>query len=110
MRINSLLVFLLAIAVGSNAFACPSPATGRSAAVVSSTEAILAAKAAWRSVHEKANWHAIYSSESIARGEPYSAVLSYGAWHVASSVSSLATGSTPKAVVCQTDGSVSVSD
>jgi len=108
MRINSSLIFLFFIVLGANAFACPVPASDGTGAVVSSDEAVSAAKAAWRSVHDKANWHAVYSPESIARGEPYSAVLNGGSGQVASSVSNLAQGSTPKAVVCRADGSVSV--
>lgn len=75
--------------------------------VSSAEQAIVAAKAAWKSVYEKAQWHQAFAPASVAASEPYSAVLTSGVWFV--SGKSVVGKATPVAHVCEVDGSVSVS-
>jgi hypothetical protein len=87
------------------AVVCPS--THSVTAVTSAEQAIVAAKAAWKSVHDKAHWHQVFAPPSVAASEPYSAVLTGGVWFVAGKAG-LGKAS-PIAHVCESDGSVSVS-
>jgi hypothetical protein len=70
-------------------------------------QAVLAAKSAWEGVHEEVPWHAIFSKESVARAEPYSAVLESGKWHV---IGTLREGASdmPEALINQHDGAADV--
>jgi hypothetical protein len=70
-------------------------------------EAISAAKSAWHSVHDKASWHAIFSDESVAGSEPYSAVLESGKWRVTGTLRD-GVADMPEALINQQDGSAHV--
>jgi hypothetical protein len=70
-------------------------------------EAIAAAKSAWHSVHGNASWHALFSDESVARSEPYSAALEAGKWRVTGTLKYGATDM-PEALINQQDGSAFV--
>ena len=104
MRAASLAVGLVAVHV--SAVACQAPMPGQSVAVATPAAAILAAKAAWRSIYEKAPWHSAFSPESIALGEPYAATLEHGVWHIIGTLPRGAIGGTLMAAVCQVDGTV----
>jgi hypothetical protein len=104
MRAVALVVCLLGLHVSAEA--CTAPAAGRSLAIATPAAAIVAAKAAWKSIYDKAPWHSVFSPESIAQGEPYVATLKDGAWHVFGTLPRGTIGGTPEATVCQGDGSV----
>src|SRR5450432_2059349 len=103
-RAASLAVGLFGLHV--SAVACHTPVRGQSVAVATPAAAILAAKAAWRSIYTKAPRHSAFSPESIAHGEPYVATLENGVWHIIGTLPAGAVGGTAMAVVCQVDGAV----
>jgi hypothetical protein len=60
-------------------FACSS--ASNDTPVTSADVAILSARHAWQSVYEKSR-SPVYSKESAAKFEPYTATLENGVWHV----------------------------
>jgi hypothetical protein len=101
------LLALLSSSASAEAPAVACPSSRSIAAVTSAEQAIVAAKAAWKSVYDKANWHQVFAPSSVAASEPYSAVLTSGVWFVTGRAG-LGKAS-PIAHVCESDGSVSVS-
>ena len=104
-RVKSFLLAL--VAVIPVVFAC-SPASNSAPAVTTPEQAITSARQAWKSIHEKASWHAVYSEESTSRFEPYAAVLEDGIWVVRGTIAPGYRGETVESTVRQSDGSVSV--
>jgi hypothetical protein len=76
--------------------------------VKTAEEAVARAKTAWASVGEKASWHAVYSKESTAKFEPYTATLENGVWVVRGTVPSGYQGEMLETRVRQSDGEASV--
>jgi hypothetical protein len=103
-KLRSLLsVMLLAVPF---VFGCSE--TSGSSAVHTATEAISRAKLAWRQTYEKAPWHEVYSPDSTARFEPYSATLVNDVWIVKRTIPAGYTGEVIESTVRQSDGSVSL--
>jgi hypothetical protein len=88
-------------------FACSS-ASNNPAPVASADAAILSARQAWQSIAEKKGSSSVYSKESAAKFEPYTATLKDGVWHVRGTVPPGYRGETLDTTVRQSDGSVSV--
>jgi hypothetical protein len=105
----SLLITVLAAALG-NAVAAntvmPCGPMDRETSVHNATEAITAAKRAWAAVYSKAGWHSNFGQATVARFEPYSAVLRDGIWFVSGVVKDGKRG--PVAYICASDGAASV--
>ena len=74
------LLVLLSSSVSAEEPAVACPSSRSATAVTSAEQAIVAAKAAWKSVYDKANWHQVFAPSSVAASEPYSAVLRDSIW------------------------------
>ena len=106
-RITGVLLIFCVISVAAAAEETLICRAGSKAAAISSADtAIAAAKKAWSAVYEKAGWHKVFSPESVAAAEPYSALLKNGIWIVSGKHKPGATS--PTAQVCASDGSTSV--
>jgi hypothetical protein len=87
-------------------FACSSTSGANS--VTTAEEAVSKAKLAWKQIYEKANWHKVYSPESTAKFEPYTATLVNDVWIVKGTIPAGYDGEVIETAVRQNDGSVSV--
>jgi hypothetical protein len=105
-RLFPALVFLC-LASAAGAGPCPTATAGKPLAISTEASAIAAAKAAWRSIHEKTWYDAHFAPSSIARFEPYRAILQGGEWHVISASADYSKDDAPEALVCEVDGAVS---
>jgi hypothetical protein len=101
------LLALLSSSASAEAPAVVCPSSHSATAVTSAELAIVAAKAAWKSVYDKSRWHQVFAPASVAASEPYSAVLTGGVWFVTGKAG--VGKASPIAHVCESDGSVSVS-
>ena len=104
-----LLIAVLFVSLASPAGAvarCNPPSSGGRVAVSTPEAAVAAAKDAWDSIAAKATWHDTYKRENRARFEPYRATLTNGVWHVVGRIPADFHGRSPKALVCESDGSV----
>ena len=81
---------------------CPTPVSG-SVKVPTAEEAIAKARDAWGSIYDKTG-HAIYSEESTAQFEPYTATLENGVWTVRGTIPAGYSGNTLVTTICQSDG------
>jgi hypothetical protein len=100
-----LLFFCLASAAVAGP--CPAAAAGKPVAIPTEASAIAAAKDAWRSIHEKTWYDAHFAPSSIARFEPYRAILQGNEWHVISVSADYSRDDAPEALVCEVDEAVS---
>lgn len=87
-------------------FACSS--TSGSNSIGTAEEAVSKAKLAWKQIYEKASWHKVYSPESTAKFEPYTATLVNGVWIVKGTIPAGYEGEVIESTVRQSDGSVAV--
>jgi hypothetical protein len=88
---------------------CPPAVAGKLVAIPTEASAIAAAKVAWRSIHEKTWYDAHFAPSTIARFEPYRAILLGSEWHVISVSADYSKDDAPEAFVCEVDGAVSAS-
>lgn len=88
-------------------FACSS-ASNEGAPVTSPKMAIMKAKQAWASIHDKASWQSAYSKENTTKLEPYTATLKDGVWLVRGTIPPGYKGEAIETTVRQSDGNVSV--
>ena len=80
----------------------------QSHSVETAKDAIAAAHRSWASVNEKASWQKVYSNESVAKFEPYTAILDGNVWHVRGTIPPGYHGQAPEAHISKTDGHASV--
>jgi hypothetical protein len=102
-------LLLQCLASAAAAGPCPAAAAGKPVAISTEASAIAAAKGAWRSIHEKTWYDAHFAPSSIARFEPYRAILQDSVWHVISVSADYSKDDAPEALVCEVDGAVSAS-
>ena len=85
---------------------CLPPSPGKPVAVSTPEGAVSAAKDAWESISSKATSAESFKRESVTRFEPYTATLRDGVWYVVGTIPVGYRGRMPKALVCESDGSV----
>ena len=105
-RLFSVLLFHC-LASAAVAGPCPTATAGKPVAIPTESSAIAAAKAAWRSIHEKAWYDAHFAPSSIVQFEPYRAILQGDEWHVISVSADYSKDDAPEALVCEVNGAVS---
>jgi len=71
-------------------------------------DAITAARKSWESVHEKASWQEVFSKESVAKFEPYTATLNGDVWYVRGTIPPGFHGQVPEAHINRSDAHGSV--
>ena len=100
-------VFWILVATAPRVLAvCRPPSPGKAVAVSTPEAAVAAARDAWESISSKATSADSFKRESVARFEPYTATLTDGVWYVTGTIPAGYHGRMPKALVCESDGSV----
>ena len=104
-------VFSVLLSMAPSVLATCRPASpGKGVAVSTPEAAVAAAKDAWESISSKATWVETYKRASVAKFEPYTATLMDGVWYVVGTIPLGYHGRMPKALVCESDGSVEASE